>query len=150
MSEAHPFIHNHHHHCREMSVRSIHFAPLPDPRLCHPRDDDTDDDDDDPVELDAPESSKNAKTLFQFSLSGGRRPSDTSSIASSSMHSLTPTQSIDSTTQPSRKSRFLRLFKSKDKVRFRLLTPPLADAIYVGEFIDSLVIYKLFWPIRRL
>ncbi|KAF9050778.1 hypothetical protein BDZ89DRAFT_1154248 [Hymenopellis radicata] len=115
MSEAHPLIHHHHHH-RGMSARTIHFAPLPDPRLCRPRDDDTDDDDDEPVELDHAESPKNSKTLFQFSLSGGRKPSDTSSIASSSMHSLTPTQSIDSTTQPSsKKYRFLRLFRSKDK-----------------------------------
>lgn len=93
----------------------IRFAPLPDPNVLTVHDDDDDNYDDD-LETQN-ESPRNSKLLFPFTLPGGRKPGDSSSSASSSMHSLTPTQSIDSMTTPAKKSRLLRMFWLKNKVR---------------------------------
>ncbi|KAF8917021.1 hypothetical protein CPB85DRAFT_1481891 [Mucidula mucida] len=93
----------------------IRFAPLPDPHVLTVHDADDDDNYDvEPLDTELSKS-PNPKLLFPFVLPGGKKPCDTSSSASSSMHSLTPTQSIDSTTPPTRKSRFLRMFRSKEK-----------------------------------
>ena len=109
----------------------VRFAPLPDPQLCYPRDDDSDDDYDDNPDANGGRN-LNAKMLFPPRLTSlsGKKSTDTASIASSSMHSLTPTESNDSTTPHSKKARFFGLFRSKDKVGSRsLFSYPLTDAL---------------------